>query len=146
MKDNEISLYQCRNEDYVRILDFYNDPSIRKTFNGIRKDRVIAADAAYIIRRNETSIGFILLVPSNNDTYNIDTGILEQYRGNGYATIAMRLLRERVEVQGINFYVQAKKNNLPMNKSLSSCGFSLIDEEDNINYYSNNLVKQKASI
>lgn len=110
-----ISLYQCKNYELNKILDFYyKDQLIKDTFGGIRVDRVLNCDYGFTIKKNDIDIGFILLLNENN-CYNIDMGIIKKYRNKGYSSKCLKLLKNEFN----NFNVSVNKNNIAANKSIS---------------------------
>jgi predicted acetyltransferase len=132
--DNNISLYQCNDDEYHLITNFYYDDNISDCFNGIRLDRIINADLAFIIKKDDINIGFILLVNENNK-YNIDSGILRDHCNKGYGSQALKLLKQTIKKYNINYSIQVKKEDEASNKRLIKNNFNLFKETEKYNYY-----------
>lgn len=136
MDTKGISLYWCDNNEFDRFNKFYYDADIFKTFGGERKDRMINASAGALIMKENTEIGFLLLIEEfGYQTYNVDIGILKKYRNQGYGKIALQLLREEMERFQLNYYIEVKADNPAANRSLLASGFSLCKIDADRNFY-----------
>jgi len=125
-----IGLYKCNNKELNTITDFYyKDKLIYNTFNGVRVDRIVLCDYGFLIKNDNINIGFILLVNENN-SYNVDMGILRKYRNKGYGSICLKLLKEEFN----NFNISVKKDNVAANKAIIKC-FKLNKSNNTTNFY-----------
>lgn len=140
MKENKyVNLYRLEGTDEFLILNMINyDPELRKTFGGEEntKSRIRCSEFSALIRDKETTVGFVMILRSNHtNKYEVDLGILEQYRKKGYATKAMELLKNVILYNDLNIEIQTKKDNVGANKSVIKNGFTLCREDKFCNYY-----------
>ncbi len=63
----------------------------------VKRGILIVNDLTYVIREEQEFIGLIKLNKECGDNYSIDMGILEQYRNNGYESLALKQVRDCVE-------------------------------------------------
>ena len=144
MKQSKLSLHWCENHEYGLLNHFYYmDEEINHTFGGERKDRLLAASAACIIKKDLEEIGFILLIEEANQRYNIDMGILQQHRGKGYGTQALRLFKAALEHFQLQYQITTHINNIAANQSLQSNDFELEQSDHRYNYYTLNRKKDQ---
>lgn len=138
MKENKkISIRSYRSDDYMNLLNLYNDDEIKDTFNGFRADRLIASEYIFMIDLNKKNIGFILLVFKNKNELNIDMGILKEYRNKGYGKEVMKQLKIIINANvDKDIIAEVKKDNINANKTIVNGGFELSKtENDNVNIY-----------
>ena len=131
-----ISLKRLEDSEFTRVFDFFEDEHINYTFAGDYRSRLCCALLAFIVERNNEEVGFINLVyEEQNDSYNIDLGILDKYRGLGYGSQATKLLKETIKECNLDLSVQAEEENYAANRILEKNGFSYVKRLGNINYY-----------
>lgn len=145
MEENNLSIHWCMNHEYVKLNHYYYmDEEINHTFGGERKDRMLNASAASIIKLGNNEIGFLLLVEETNNQYNIDMGILKKYRGKGYSTMALKLFKEQLEQYELDYLISTHINNKPANSILIANSFEIVKTENSFRYYT--LKREKSSI
>lgn len=123
-------------EIYKIINVILDDNLLSKTFdteNNMRTRLFHSCYACYIYLDN-IKIGFINVIERYN-TYEVDMGILSMYRGKGYATKSLNLLKENVLCSCDNVIIQTEKNNIAANKSILHNDFKLIKTDKKYNYY-----------
>ena len=96
-KDN-IKLEKLAPNEQGIVLDMIrNDEGLRETFSGNTNTVKRVANSAYtaLIKKDKTDIGFIMLVANDRtDKFEIDMGILEEFRGMGYGSQALAKLKQ----------------------------------------------------
>lgn len=138
---NDINIYLDR-LDYDRqheILDLIqSDATLRDTFTGERNTISRLLNACYVayIKLGNEDIGFVMIVTNPRNYINeIDMGIIEKYRSNGYGTIALGMLKDLIIENGLEVLIQTSKENIAANKSIINNGFSLSRNDKDCNYY-----------
>ena len=128
--------------DYDRqheILDLVqSDATLRETFTGNRNTISRLLNACYVafIKLDNEDIGFVMIVTNPRNYINeIDMGIIEKYRSNGYGTIALGMLKDLIIENGLEVLIQTSKENIAANKSIINNGFSLSRNDKDCNYY-----------
>jgi len=114
----------------------YSDEELKDTFGGnnnTRRRLINATYAAYIKKVNE-KIGFVVLV-DNRGKYEVDMGILKNYRGKGYGTEALGLLKELIVKNNLDVEVQVSNVNLSAIRTVLKNGFELTRSDEFYNYY-----------
>lgn len=113
-----------------------DDNLLSKTFDTENNMRTRLFDSCYAcyIYLDNIKIGFINVIERYN-TYEVDMGILSMYRGKGYATKSLNLLKENVLCSCDNVIIQTEKNNIAANKSILHNDFKLIRTDKKYNYY-----------
>lgn len=140
MKENkDINLYRLvgREENEI-LLMIESDSDLRKTFKGKENtwSRIKCSEYSALIRNKKTPIGFIMIVYNGHtNKYEIDMGILKQYRNNGYGTKALDLLKDVILFNELKVEVQTKKTNKAAIQSIVKNGFVLCREDKFCNYY-----------
>ena len=117
MKDNkDVNLYRLEDPNDVSILQMIQtDSQFRDTFGAQENTVKRVANSVYsaIVRDKETPVGFVMIVYNGRtNKYEIDMGILKNYRKKGYATKAMELLKEVVLINELDVEVQTRKTNI----------------------------------
>ena len=137
----DINLYLDR-LDYDRqheILDLIqSDATLRDTFTGERNTISRLLNACYVayIKLGNEDIGFVMIVTNPRNYINeIDMGIIEKYRSNGYGTMALGMLKDLIIENGLEVLIQTSKENIAANKSIINNGFSLSRNDKDCNYY-----------
>ena len=137
----DINLYLDR-LDYDRqheILDLIqSDSTLRDTFTGERNTVSRLLNACYVafIKLDNEDIGFVMIVTNPRNNMNeIDMGIVEKYKGKGYGTLALGILKDIIIENGLEVSIQTSKENIAANKSIISNGFSLSRNDKDCNYY-----------
>lgn len=132
-----IELKQIDNREIHKIINLVSEDNLLlKTFgNGKNiKSRLLNSCYACYIYLDNIKIGFINVIDRYN-TYEIDMGILSMYRGKGYATKSLNILKETVLCNCDNVIIQTEKNNIAANKSVLHNDFKLIKTDQKYNYY-----------
>ena len=97
MMNNNIKVINTiKQDDFKKIAEMYKDESINKTFDGVRINRLAAAEFAFLIYLNQKPIGFILLVREtcNTNFLDIDIAIKKEYQSKGYGKKALEIFRD----------------------------------------------------
>ena len=132
-----LELERIEDYDLYKILGIISEDNLLlKTFgigNNI-KSRLLNSCYTCYICLNGVRIGFINVV-DRNSFCEVDMGILSMYRGMGYSTKALNLLKEKVLCYCSDVIIQTEKNNIPANKSIIDNEFKLIRSDKKYNYY-----------
>ena len=122
-----------------KIIDLiYKDEVLYETF--LEKGNTLGrlSNSAYVafIKDEDIVVGFVMLVeiPETN-TYEVDMGILKDYRKKGYGSIALSLLKDLIKNNKLNVEIQTKKENIGAIKSVLKNGFVLLRQDEECNYY-----------
>ncbi len=85
---------------------------------------------AALTREEKRNIGYVLLVPLDDNTWEIGYHIAKEYTGLGYATEAVRFfLPEAARLAGVSrIYGICLKENGASRRVMEKCGFSLLYE------------------
>lgn len=133
-----LELNKIDDRELQKILSFIiEDNLLLNTFgvgNNI-KSRILNSCYACFVTLDGVDIGFINVVLKNN-TYEIDMGISSMYRGRGYGTKALCLLKNNILKDVSNIIIQTEKVNIAANKSIMNNSFRLIKKDKKYNYYS----------
>lgn len=136
---NDVNLYKLEGNDQVLILRMIEqDEDLRDTFVGgsNTQKRIINSVYSALIKHNKTTVGFIMLV--NNERTNkfeIDMGILKQYRNNGFGTKALNILKDIILHNELDVEVQTEKTNKSAIQTIIKNGFILCKSDKTCNYY-----------
>ena len=132
----KVSLKKLEDFELQRIYDFFEDEHINYTFANDYRSRLACSLIAFIVEKDEEEVGFINFVYEElNNSYNIDLGILDKYRGLGYGSQATKLLKEIIQDCNYDLSIQAEEENYAANRILEKNGFSYVKRLGNINYY-----------
>lgn len=135
---NKLELYIADANDLKMVREWIrNDSGIRNIFYG-HEDRFELSELPLLIYLDKTPIGFLSLVEERlRNVKFLDIGILEEYRGCGYAIKATSLFLEIFKKKDQDFVIaETKVNNEAANKVLSTIGMLVNQEESkNLNYY-----------
>lgn len=132
-----IELKQIDNREIHKIINLVSEDNLLlKTFGNEKniKSRLLNSCYACYICLDNVEIGFINVIERYN-TYEIDMGILSMYRGKGYATKSLNILKETVLCNCDNVIIQTEKSNIAANKSVLHNDFKLIKSDQKYNYY-----------
>lgn len=132
-----IELVRIDDRELYKVNDFISQDNVLFSTFGqayfLRKRLLDSCYAAYIMI-DDKKIGFINIVDRFNNL-EIDMGILSFYRGKGYGTKALKILKEQVIKDRNNIIIQTKRSNIAAIKSIDSNGFKLIKEDNHYKYY-----------
>lgn len=138
-KKEEIYLQRLDDNDLTKILDMiYSDEDLKKTFIGEKntRSRLLNSIYAAIIKKENTDIGFVMLVDNERTNKSeIDMGILKAYRNKGYGTEVLRQLKSIIISNELDIEIQIKKLNMGAIKSVLNNGFVLKSQNQECNYY-----------
>lgn len=138
-KNLEIYLDRLDYDRQHEILDLIqSDATLRETFTGSRNTVSRLLNACYVafIKLGTEDIGFVMIVNNpRNDMNEIDMGIIEKYRGKGYGTMALGILKDLIIDNGLDISIQTSKDNIAANRSILNNGFSLSRNDKDCNYY-----------
>lgn len=138
-KNLEIYLDRLDYDRQHEILDLIqSDATLRETFTGSRNTVSRLLNACYVafIKLGTEDVGFVMIVNNpRNDMNEIDMGLIEKYRGKGYGTIALGMLKDLIIDNGLDISIQTSKNNIAANRSILNNGFSLSRNDKDCNYY-----------
>lgn len=136
---NDITLNRLDYNEQGIILDIINkDSTLCQTFKGKENtiSRIINSSYAATINKNNTIIGFIMLVYNQRtNSHEIDLGILEKYQNYGYGTIALGKMKDLIQRENVDISIQVKKENTPAIRIVTKNNFTLVDEDEHHNYY-----------
>ena len=139
-KDN-IKLERLAPNEQGIVLDMIrNDEGLQETFSGNTNTVKRVANSAYtaLIKKDKTDIGFIMLVANDRtDKFEIDMGILEEFRGDGYGSQALAKLKQIIEnnPEKLDVEIQTSRMNEPAIRSIVKNGFKLYREDKNYYYF-----------
>ena len=135
----KIRLNRLEDRDLNQILNMINsDEGLKTTFSGGGNtvQRVLDSVYAALIKNVNTTVGFVMITENpKNGKLEIDMGVLEKYRGMGYGTKAMELLKDIILYNELKVEVQIKKTNKAAIKSVLNNGFTLCKQDKLCNYY-----------
>ena len=125
--------------DEQPILDMIQqDAILQRTFSGGRNTltRLINSDYSAMINNGEENVGFVMLVYNGrNKNYEVDMGILTQFRRMGYGTKALELLKDVILANKIEVEIQTKKVNVAAIRSITKNGFKLHRQDEECYYF-----------
>lgn len=125
-------------DDVSEIVDMYKESEINKYFGGYRPDRILASEISFLIRLNEYTIGFILLVreETRKDSLGIDMALKKEYRNKGYATTALEILRDNYfkKIKD-DLHVQVRKEDSVANKIINVLDCEYIESINDSDFY-----------
>jgi len=138
MKKN-ITLESLNTGEEQKILEMIrSDETLIDTF-GTGKDRIsrlLNSTYTAIIKNDNNPVGFVMMTdPRQTDTHEIDIGILTKYRGQGYGSEALKLLKNIIAFNQIKTSVQVSKCNEPAIKAVTNSGFTLVNSDEKYNFY-----------
>jgi RimJ/RimL family protein N-acetyltransferase len=138
MKKN-ITLNALNIGEEQKILEMIrSDETLENTF-GTGKDRIsrlLNTTYSAIINADNIPVGFVMMTdPKQTDTHEIDIGILTEYRGQGYGSEALKLLKDIIIYNQINTSVQVNKCNEPAIRAVTNNGFALVSTDEKDNFY-----------
>ena len=138
MKKN-VTLKTLNIGEEQKILEMIRSDEILSDTFGTGIDRMYRlAETTYaaIIKDGNTPVGFIMMAdPHQTDTHEIDIGILKDYQKQGYGSEALKLLKEIIINNHIKTSVQVNKCNIPAIKTVTNNGFTLVNSDENYNFY-----------
>jgi len=138
MKKN-ITLESLNTGEEQKILEMIrSDETLIDTF-GTGKDRIsrlLNSTYTAINKNDNNPVGFVMMTdPRQTDTHEIDIGILTKYRGQGYGSEALKLLKNIIAFNQIKTSVQVSKCNEPAIKAVTNSGFTLVNSDEKYNFY-----------
>ena len=137
--NTDITLKKLNYNEQYMILDIINnDADLKRTFAGENNTRTRIINSSYVatINKNNTIVGFIMLVyDQKNDIHELDIGLLQGYQNHGYGTIALGKLKEIIQKENVNVSIQTRKENIPAIRIITKNNFQLISEDSEYNYY-----------
>mgnify|MGYP003303878989 CR=1 FL=1 len=118
----------------------HKDEILRETFAGSRNTVTRIANSAYtaLIKKDKTTIGFIMLVENGRtQKFEIDMGILSQYRGKGYGSQALSQLKRIIlnSPDKLDVEIQTRIVNEPAIRSILKNGFVLSRQDGECVYF-----------
>lgn len=140
-KRNNVKLKKLYGNEQKLVLDLiHSDEELVETFSGSRNTVKRMANSGYtaLIKQGNTDVGFIMLVwNGRSEKFEIDMGILSQYRGKGYGTQALALLKEIIlnNPDKLDVEIQAKQVNEAAIRSIQKNGFVLYREDSECFYF-----------
>jgi RimJ/RimL family protein N-acetyltransferase len=123
------------------VLDMiYKDKCLQDTFSGSRNTITRIANSAFtaLIQKGKTNVGFIMLVENGRThKYEIDMGILSQYRGKGYGSQALAQLKQIIlnNPEKLDVEIQTRQVNEPAIRSIMKNGFVLCRQDEEYVYF-----------
>lgn len=133
-----LELNRVDDRELQKIISFISEDNLLLNTFGVGnsfKSRILNSCYACFITLDGINIGFINIVDKFNNL-EIDMGISSLYRGNGYGTKALGLLKNNILNDINNIIIQTKINNIAANKSIINNNFRLIKKDNGFNYYS----------
>ena len=140
-KKVNITLQKLEPNDQVIVLDMIrSDEELRSTFVGTRNTVTRIANSGYtaVIKKDKLNIGFIMLVYNfETGKYEIDLGVLENYRYIGYGSQALAQLKQIIlnQHEKLDIEIQTSRINEPAIRSIIKNGFELYKEDKNYYYF-----------
>ena len=134
-------------EEDIILNMIYSDEELQDTFSGGHNtmSRILNADYSGLIKLGRINVGFIMLVfNGRTGKHEIDMGILKKYRGNGYGTQALGLLKKRILKSNISIDIQIKQANEAAIKSVLKNGFVLYNQDKECYYFK--IVENKKNL
>lgn len=132
------------------ILNMINsDEELQRIFSGQENTMTRLLNASYVsfIQHSNKNIGFIMIVNNERtNTQEVDMGIMNGFRKNGYGTKALELLKEVVEKDKIMVEVQIQNTNMGAIRMVEKNGCKLIRQTDEYNYYAFDFTEENKTI
>lgn len=138
LEDAEL-YFEWANDHTVRQMAFHSEPipwdNHLKWFN----NKVASQNSHLLIcYKYESPVGQVRFDISESNEAEIDISIAKEHRGKG---LGKTMLKAAIEYEkcmnGIRTFVsEVKEDNISSNKLFTSCGFSLTNQSNRINYYS----------
>lgn len=114
----------------------------KKAFEALFK---IAGTTSYIVEKNETPIGFVMLRKLHDEAEIITFCILPKWCNNGYATVLLEWVKDRLQQQAIKrVFLEVRQNNEAAIRLYNKCSFEQIGRREG--YYSNHSGKKIDAI
>lgn len=139
--NKNILLQQLNYNEQAIILDIImQDSSLKETFSEQKNiiSRILNSSYIGLIKKDVTTIGYIMLVyNSENNTHEVDMGIISTYQNQGYGTKALHHLGQIIDKEQVHVTFQIKKENIGANRIVKNNNFVLRKEDKNHFYYSN---------
>lgn len=140
MKEN-VTLKRLSYNEEEKILDIINnDEILKETFCGEHNTitRILNSSYTGLIQKNDTIIGFIMLVhnPDTNE-HELDIGIKSEYRNQGYGTIALSIMKEIITKEQAKVIIQIKNENISAKKMVKKNNFNFVTKDNKYSYYCN---------
>lgn len=140
MNEN-ITLKKLAYDDQIKIIDIINnDKLLKDTFGGMKNTITRIFNSSYVglIQKDDSTIGFIMLVYNKTNNYHeLDIGIINNYRNQGYGTKALNILKNIITKENIDINIQIKKGNISARKIAVKNNFILVKQDSKYIYYSN---------
>src|SRR3990167_7130078 len=89
----------------------------------------------FVIMAGEYKAGYIRFDPEIKEAYGIGIALLPEHRGHWIGQCAIRLGMKKMKHITTIFLATVRKNNEVSNKLFLKCGFQLVADDDNFNYY-----------
>ena len=140
VKKENVRLQRLEYGEERIVLDMIRqDNKLTETFSGSRNtlSRIANADYTALIKVGNKTVGFIMLVGNGRTgKHEIDMGILTEYRGKGYGTIALGQLKQIIlNSEGLDVEIQTSQVNEAAIRSIVKNGFVLCRQDKEYNYY-----------
>ena len=111
---------------------------MQATFAQDRGIRSRLANSCYtaIVEYDNKDIGFVMIVNNPRTNKNeVDMGILKEYRGKGYGTEALGILKDIIVANELEVEIQTKRKNVAAITSMVYNGFKLVRDDKEHYYY-----------
>lgn len=141
MANENIKLHRLApNEQGIVLEMIRKDEGLQETFSGSRNTLTRIANSAYtaLIKKGKTNVGFIMLVENGRThKFEIDMGILSQYRGKGYGSQALAQLKNIIlnNPEPLDIEIQTKQVNEAAIRSVMKNGFVLYRQDEECLYF-----------
>lgn len=131
----QIKLEKVKEQLYHEVINLIrSDSELSEIFAFNCLTRVGFSPITYYILADNKRIGFISLIDEGM-SYNIDCGIIKQYRNKKIGTTAMALFLKEIEKFKIRIITETTVDNVAANRMLKKNSFVLIKTKRMINYY-----------
>lgn len=137
--DNKLFLQKIDIGKEYQIIDMiYQDKNLKNTFSNEKNmvSRLLNSVYTAFIKYDDKNVGFITIIENKKTNINeIDIGILTEYQNKGFATEALKQLKQIIITNKIEVEIQIEKSNIYAIKSVLKNNFVLSKEHRNYNYY-----------
>ncbi len=138
--ERNIRLRRLEFNEETKVIDLINqDEDLKNTFAEERviRSRLVNSYFVALIEKNYKNIGFIMIINNpRTDKNEIDMGILKEYRGQGFGTEALGMLKEIILDNNLEVEIKTRRKNVAAITSIVYNGFKLVRDDDKYFYYS----------
>lgn len=144
-KESGYKLRKVTSNDCDLIFEWANDKSVREnSFNSekinydehirwFNRKLISEESLMYILKVKSNEVGMIRLDKIDQLSYLINYSIAKEHRGNGYATVLLKIIKE---LNPSNILIgKVKNNNLGSIKAFLNSGYNMKEEESDIKIF-----------